>query len=215
MTIVNKKSLLVLGLVSTLAVGGCATTEGQGTVAGGVLGLGLGLLVCNGDSDCITALTIAGGAGGYVAGSYVAEQKEQYANEEEFYNAELERARQYNSTLQAYHEETSTQLAELEAEADRLEAAQAQGADTREAMAANLELAQAQEEQLTYNISELTIEIAQSEEVLADMRSTKQTERDVAALQAEVDSLESLSASLQQSQSRVASVRSRFAVAGS
>ncbi len=82
-------------------VSGCATmndstrTKAEGTGFGALLGAaagaGIGALAGGGDGALIGAAAGAalGGAGGYAAGSYVAERKQEYANEEDRLDGEI------------------------------------------------------------------------------------------------------------------------------
>jgi len=72
-------------------------TKVEGTVIGAAAGAGIGALA--GGDDAVKGAVIGAAVGavaGYAAGSYVAGRKEKYANVEEYLNAAIEEATQYN-----------------------------------------------------------------------------------------------------------------------
>jgi hypothetical protein len=72
-------------------------TKVEGTVAGAAIGAGIGALAGGDDAAKGAVIGAAVGAvAGYAAGSYVAGQKEKYANVEEYLNAAIEEATKYN-----------------------------------------------------------------------------------------------------------------------
>jgi phage tail tape-measure protein len=88
-----------------------------GALAGGLLGVALG-----GDSKVAGALIGAavGAGAGYLVGNEVAKRKAKYASEEDFLDAEIETATEFNQTAREYNEALRVQIAELDVKSQEL-----------------------------------------------------------------------------------------------
>ncbi|MFO1371683.1 MAG: glycine zipper domain-containing protein [Candidatus Competibacteraceae bacterium] len=147
------KKTLVAAIVIGLSLQGCATTGGattddqQATAAqGAVVGAVLGALIGGGISKNkrVGALTGAaiGGLAGYALGTSVAERKAQYANEEDFLVAEINRNDQFIQEAADQNYQLNQEIAQLERESRRLTREYRAGKVSRDALAqqkANLE----------------------------------------------------------------------------
>jgi hypothetical protein len=128
------KGVSMLAVVGLL-VSGCATTSQQGntqaTSAGSssdqkrtrVEGAGIGALVggvlgyaLGGKNKAKGALIGAalGAGAGYLVGNEVAKRKQKYASEEEFLDAEIQNATEFNRVARDYNERLRVQIAELD-----------------------------------------------------------------------------------------------------
>lgn len=128
------RKTLVAGAVA-LSLAGCETMENtddstrtktEGAVAGAVVGALLGAAI-GGDAKGAAIGAAIGGGTGYLIGSEVAKRKQQYANTEDFLNAEIGRTQQLNADARAYHEQTRNEIAALDREAKDLRAKYSQG----------------------------------------------------------------------------------------
>ncbi|HOW62397.1 MAG TPA: glycine zipper domain-containing protein [Candidatus Contendobacter sp.] len=118
------KPLLIAALVGSL-VSGCAgmndqqTTVAQGAGFGALLGAGLGYAI-TGDSRGALIGAAAGGLAGAAVGSSIAERKAQYANEEDFLNAEIARNQEFIREADAENRQLYADIARLDRESRRL-----------------------------------------------------------------------------------------------
>jgi chromosome segregation ATPase len=143
----KRKTVATLAALA-LFTSGCATTpDGQqdgtaddqqrtrveGAAIGAVLGGLLGAALGDQDRGRGAVIGAAVGAGaGYLVGNEVAKRKRQYANEEEFLDAEIHNAGELNATASQYNAQLRTQVAGLEDSARRLRSEYAQGAASRQ-----------------------------------------------------------------------------------
>jgi hypothetical protein len=95
-------------------------TKVEGTVAGAATGAALGALAGKATSDepvkGAVVGAVVGAAVGYAAGSYIAGQKEKYANDEEYLNAAIEEASRYNREAEARNDTLQEVIAAAEQE---------------------------------------------------------------------------------------------------
>jgi len=91
---------------------GAAAGAVTGAVVGGVVGKAVG------DDAAKGAVIggVVGAAAGYAAGSYVAGQKEKYANDEEYLNAAIEEAARYNLAARQHNDTLQKVIAATEKE---------------------------------------------------------------------------------------------------
>src|SRR5215475_9173201 len=97
-------------MLSTALLAGCATdrertqAEGTGTgaIVGAALGAGLGAIFGGGKGAAIGAGAgaAAGALGGYALGTHVANQKQNFARQEDYLDAVIASARQMNEQTQ-------------------------------------------------------------------------------------------------------------------
>lgn len=88
-----------------------AEGAGVGALIGGVLGYALG----GKDKTKGTVIGAMLGAGaGYLVGNEVAKRKQKYASEEEFLDAEIQNAAEFNRTAREYNKSLRVQIAELD-----------------------------------------------------------------------------------------------------
>jgi hypothetical protein len=142
----KRKMALISIVVLALVASGCATmsdstrtkTEGAAVGAGGgaLLGALIGGLVGGRDGALLGAAIGAGAGGltGYAYGAHVAKQKEKYASEEDWLDACVASAEKVNRETMAYNAALETDVANLQAETDRLMLAYAQQKTTKEAL---------------------------------------------------------------------------------
>ncbi len=85
-------------------------TEGAvlGAVVGGLLGAAIG------DNKGAMIGAVIGAGAGYLVGDEIARRKQKYATEEDFLDAEIASARQYNATTARYNEKLRVEIAQLE-----------------------------------------------------------------------------------------------------
>lgn len=121
----NKFYILLIFAPLFLGLSGCATTMNDGTrttaegAIGGALIGGIACALLKNKSLCapiIAGTTLAGGGIGY----YIAQRKQQYASEEAFLAAEIQRTRQFNQLAAQQNQQTQQELVSLEQELDKL-----------------------------------------------------------------------------------------------
>lgn len=118
--------LTAIALVVASLATGCANMDDQGrtkaegagvgALIGGVLGYAIG-----GEKGAL--IGVAAGAGlGYAVGNEVAKRKQEYANTEDFLDAEIARTQEFNSTALAYNQKLGNEIVALEKESQKLRA---------------------------------------------------------------------------------------------
>ena len=126
----GKKSVFVVMLCLLLAMSGCANIKddgtrtraegaGTGAVIGAVAGGLLGQIIGGDTKGTLVGAAIGaavGGAGGYAYGNHVANQKEKYAQEEDWLDACLVQAREKNAEIVAYNNDLRKQIRTLKQE---------------------------------------------------------------------------------------------------
>ena len=137
---VSTKPLLLSLLIGSL-LSGCAnmndqqTTVAQGAGVGALLGAGLGYAV-TGDRRGVLAGAAIGGLAGAAVGSTVAERKAQYANEEDFLVAEIQRNEDFIREADAENRQMYAEIEDLDRESRRLAQQYRAGKASRSAMLA-------------------------------------------------------------------------------
>ena len=120
----SSKPLLIAALVGLL-VSGCAgmndqqTTVAQGAGVGALLGALAGQAI-GGDTRSTLIGAAAGGLIGAAVGNSIAERKAQYANEEDFLNAEIARNQEFIREADAENRQLYADIARLDRESRRL-----------------------------------------------------------------------------------------------
>lgn len=201
------KAIVILVVICAL-VPGCATTSDQtrtkaeGTAVGAVLGGLLGYAVGGGRGAAIGA--VAGAGVGFLVGNEVAKRKQAYASSEEFLDAEIATTQEYNRTTLAYNQKMSQDIAVLEKESTTLRAQYDKGKTDKQTMVAKREQLQKRiddskklEENLSREVEVQTaiLEQERKERPAEDQRIAK-LEKEVAALQKNLDQLRDGSAQL-------------------
>jgi uncharacterized protein YcfJ len=146
----NRNTLKTMCLVTVVAftLSGCATTQGGSTdveetsqdtgradrtrtrVEGAAFGALLGGLIgglAGGDAKGALIGAGAGAAVGFIVGNEIARRKKQYATEEEFLNAEIKTAEEFNMTATEYNHQLRQHIAELDSSTTALMARYQQG----------------------------------------------------------------------------------------
>lgn len=122
-----KRNLMTLAVCGSLV--GCASldemsdterTQSEGVAAGAILGGLLGAVLGDRDSAAIGA--VVGAGAGYLIGGEIAKRKQQYANDEDFLDAEIERTARLNDETRDYHLQTRRDIAALDKQARSLRA---------------------------------------------------------------------------------------------
>lgn len=183
----------------TLNTGCVTSTEGQGAALGSLAGLGIGALACQGkdQAKCMAAGALIGGGLGYAAGTVVAARQKQYANDEDFYDAQITQTAQLNrklaadnKSLRASIKSDQRQVAALNAKYKRGEASGDQLKAAKSSMDQKRLAAQK-----SYDEAKKELEIQQT--VLADMKKqgssqsarVKKLDKEVKVLQTQIADL--------------------------
>ena len=137
------KSLFIVVLTGSL-LSSCATTDGstsdqqataaQGAAFGAILGGLLGAAVSDNRATGALVGAAAGGLIGYGIGSSIAERKAQYANEEDFLIAEIQRNQEFAREAAAQNRQLRQEIAQLDRESQRVQREYRAGRTSRDAM---------------------------------------------------------------------------------
>lgn len=204
-SLVNR--LTGLGLVLTLTLGGgCATTGGgtstqaEGATMGAILGGVIGAVACDSHNraGCMVAGAVLGGAVGFVAGQVVAERQKQYANQEEFYDAQIEQTAQLNQALSDKNRNLRKSIQRDQRHINKLLSRYNQGKASRQELLAaksNLDKKRSENEKV---LAQAKQELEVQQEVYKQMQQQGQAQRQrlnqqkraVAGLQTEVNDLQ-------------------------
>lgn len=205
------RKLVVVGSILVL-LSGCATTgttgsgssdssqtkkEGiaWGALIGTAIGAGIGYALQGKDGLKKGAAigAVAGAGAGYLAGSKVAQIKEQYASEEDQLNAEIQLAAQYNEELSTSNKETLDQIDILSQEIMNIQA----GSSSLVAQGGALEKKKQEIRSLTEKnnskINEMNKELAALQEYkqsVAQAQNAGQLEQEISTLQANIAMLD-------------------------
>jgi hypothetical protein len=185
-------------------------TRTEGAVFGAVLGGLLGAAI--GDNAKGAAIGAAIGAGaGYLIGNEIAERKQKYAREEDFLDAEIASAREYNATTARYNEKMRGEIAQLDERTRLLESRYRAGLATRnelndERLKVKKQIASAKKVQESVQ-KEYEIKLAvldeQKKKRGAASPYVRQLEKEISELKANINRLEAQSVQLAQLDDRL------------
>jgi len=144
MDIDNSENPLIVTLLIMALLPGCATnpdgsvddqqrTVAEGAIAGAVLGGLLGAAIGDNRRGALVGAA-AGGIIGAAIGSSIAERKAQYATEEDFLIAEIQRNQDFIQEADAQNRQLYQEIAELDRESRRLERQYRAGRVSRNAL---------------------------------------------------------------------------------
>ena len=140
MIMINKILNLLIFTPLFFGLSGCATTMNDGTrttAEGAIGGTLIGAVACaflKNKSLCapiIAVTTLTGGGVGY----YIAQRKQQYASEEAFLAAEIQRTQQFNQIAVQQNQQTQQELVSLEQQLDKLSLKKRNSRSTKLALA--------------------------------------------------------------------------------
>jgi len=109
-------------------------TRAEGAIGGAVIGGLLGLAI-GGDSKGALIGAAVGAGAGLIVGNEIAKRKQQYANEEDFLDAEIASAREYNATAVAYNDKLRQDIAQLDRDTQLLQSRYKAGLASRDELA--------------------------------------------------------------------------------
>ncbi|GAB6112101.1 glycine zipper domain-containing protein [Desulfomicrobium salsuginis] len=194
-------NVLVVALLVCALLPGCATmsdqtrTKAEGAGVGAVLGGLLGYAV-GGEKGAAIGAAVGAGAG-FLVGNEIAKRKQAYANTEDFLDAEIANTQEYNKTAVAYNAKLSKDVAQLEKESTALRAKYDKGQVDKKALAAKSDSLQKKIDDSKKLEDTLAKELEVQTAILADEKKTRpaddqyivRLEKEVAALQKNLDTL--------------------------
>ncbi len=194
-------NVLVVALLVCALLPGCATmsdqtrTKAEGAGVGAVLGGLLGYAVGGGKGAAIGAAVGAGA--GFLVGNEIAKRKQAYASTEDFLDAEIANTQEYNKTAIAYNAQLSKDVAQLEKESTALRAKYDKGQVDKKALAAKSDSLQKKIDDSKKLEDTLAKELVVQTAILVDDKKTRpaddqyivRLEKEVAALQKNLDTL--------------------------
>ncbi len=208
------KGLVIVVLVLAL-LPGCATmsdqnrTKAEGTGVGAVVGGLLGYAVGGGRGAAIGAALGAGA--GFLVGNEIAKRKQAYANTEDFLDAEIANTKEYNKTAVAYNAKLSKDVASLDKESKALRAKYDKGQVDKKTLTAKSDALQKKIDDSKKLEDTLAKELEVQTAILAEEKKTRpaddqyiaRLEKEVAALQKNLDKLREGSSQLAQIDQRL------------
>lgn len=194
-------NVLVVALLVCALLSGCATmsdqtrTKAEGAGVGAVLGGLLGYAV-GGEKGAAIGAAVGAGAG-FLVGNEIAKRKQAYASTEDFLDAEIANTQEYNKTAIAYNAQLSKDVAQLEKESTALRAKYDQGQVDKKALAAKSDSLQKKIDDSKKLEDTLAKELEVQTAILEDEKKTRpaddqyivRLEKEVAALQKNLDTL--------------------------
>lgn len=208
------KGIVIIVLVLAL-LPGCATmsdqtrTKAEGTGVGAVVGGLLGYAIGGGRGAAIGAALGAGA--GFLVGNEIAKRKQAYANNEDFLDAEISNTQEYNKTAIAYNAKLSKDVAALDKESKALRAKYDKGQVDKKALAAKSDALQKKIDDSKKLEDNLAKELEVQTAILAEEKKSRpaddkyivRLEKEVAALQKNLDKLRAGSSQLAQIDQRL------------
>lgn len=208
------KGIVIIVLVLAL-LPGCATmsdqtrTKAEGTGVGAVVGGLLGYAIGGGRGAAIGAALGAGA--GFLVGNEIAKRKQAYANNEDFLDAEISNTQEYNKTALAYNAKLSKDVAALDKESKALRAKYDKGQVDKKALAAKSDALQKKIDDSKKLEDNLAKELEVQTAILAEEKKSRpaddkyivRLEKEVAALQKNLDKLRAGSSQLAQIDQRL------------
>ena len=208
------KGIVIIVLVLAL-LPGCATmsdqtrTKAEGTGVGAVLGGLLGYAIGGGRGAAVGAALGAGA--GFLVGNEIAKRKQAYANNEDFLDAEIANTKEYNKTALAYNAKLSKDVATLDKESKALRAKYDKGKVDKKALAAKSDALQKKIDDSKKLEKNLAKELEVQTAILAEEKKSRpaddkyivRLEKEVAALQKNLDKLREGSSQLAQIDQRL------------
>lgn len=210
------KTWLIAFVLVTLLASGCATsdqnrTKAEGAGIGAAIGGLAGFLI--GDEKGALIGAAAGAGVGFLAGREVAKRKAEYANREDFLEAEITRTAEYNETIRAYNAQNTEELAALEKEANALREAYEAGAEEKSVLLAKQADLKERLAQHTELEEDLLAELKVQNEILEQERAkAPKDDPYLAKLEREVQELRDNIQSLQEDSTQLASIDERLSV---
>ena len=207
--------VLVVALLVFAMLPGCATmtdqtrTKAEGAGVGAVLGGLIGYAVGGGKGAAIGAAVGAGA--GFLVGNEIAKRKQAYASNEDFLDAEISNTQEYNKTAIAYNAQLSKDVATLEKQSKTLRAQYDKGTVDKKVLAAKSDELQKKIDSSKKLEDTLAKELEVQTAILADEKKTRpaddqyvvRLEKEVAALQKNLDKLRDGSTQLAQIDQRL------------
>ncbi len=184
-------------------------TRTEGAVFGAVIGGLLGAAI--GDSEGALIGAAVGAGAGYLIGDEIAERKQNYAREEDFLDAEIASARQYNAATAKYNNKMRGEIAQLDKRTRLLESRYKAGLASRnelERERGNVQQQIASANKVHENVKkEYEIKVAvlqeQKQKRGAGSPYVQQLQREITELKANMDRLEAQSVQLAQLDDRL------------
>ena len=223
MNIQNHKHLILLAAV-TLAVGGCSSTPSQdgsstssdqtqtrveGTAAGAVIGGLLGYAIGGGGKGAAIGAAIGGGTG-YLIGNDVAKRKAAYVSQEDFLDAEIASAQEFNRSTAQYNGQLRGEIVQLEQQSNLLESRYRAGLVTRDALDESRQQVQAKisrTDKVYANLKkEYEVKLAiydDQKQQGSDAGRVQQLQAEITGLKGNLDQLQSQSVQLAQIEDRL------------
>ena len=137
---INRTRNLLIFSPLLFGLSGCATNMNDGTrttLEGAAVGAALGAISCaflKNKALCATIATGTAVIGGGV-GYHIAQRKQQYASEEAFLDAEIQRTQEFNQLAVQQNQQSQQQLVSLEQELDKLSLKRKNSQSTKLALA--------------------------------------------------------------------------------
>ena len=217
---------IILIFAMCISMAGCASTgssdaqrtRNEGTAvgagAGALLGGLAGVLIGGDSKGALIGAAIgaaAGGAAGYAYGNHVASQKGKYASEEDWLDQCIASARQVNQDTEAYNARLRDDIAQLDAETQRLEKSYAARQANKKALLAEKKRIDAAIKATDEKLARAKFELDSQNQAVAQVKESSSMD-ETQALDTEIARLEGLIKELEQHSEDLASLSSRMSV---
>ncbi len=208
---------VVVPLLVTSLLSGCATTNDQdrtkaegaglGALIGGLLGYAI-----DRESGALIGAAVGAGAG-YMVGNEVAKRKREYANSEDFLDAEIARTQEFNSTAVAYNKKLNQDIKALEKESKTLRARYDAGKVSKDMLVAKRDILQKRADENRKLEETLAAELEVQTAILAQERDGRRADDPyIARLEKEVQQLQKNLENLRDGSSQLARIDQRLSV---
>lgn len=200
----SKQCLLVCTMLalSTSGISGCANIQNDGTRtrtegtllgagAGAGAGAGIGAAIGGGRGAALGAGigVLVGALSGFLVGNHIANQKAQYASDEEWLEACINQAQQRNDEAAQYNEHLRKDIAALDKQSTQLAKDYKAKKASRAALNAKAEDIEKRRSEIAANIAILQEEIKHQKSVVRDARENRR-DAEARAVEVEIAGLE-------------------------
>jgi chromosome segregation ATPase len=186
-------------------------TKAQATGLGAAVGAVVGALL--GDESGALIGAAAGAGAGFLVGNEIAKRKQRFASEEEFLNAEIQSAAEYNRTAAQYNADLREQITALDQSTADLRSRYQSGRADRDVLQMRRDEIAAQIKTTETLVADLQKEREIKLAIIAEQKAKRAADDDyIVSLQKEISQLEANIQNLQASSAELARIDERLDV---
>jgi len=163
--------------------GGAAVGAAAGAIIGAIVGGGRGAAIGAGIGAAV------GGAGGFIVGNEIAKRKQEYANLEDFYDAQIAQTEEFNRALAARNQNLRETIDIREAEIAQMKRDISAGRTTQAQLKVKATQIEREEQSARTALKAAQDELEVQQEVLADAQASGASRQQIAELEDNIQQL--------------------------